>query len=367
MLEKITLENYKSFSKLELNELKRVNFIAGQNNIGKTSILESIFLFYDRGAPDVFFKLIALRGIPAFELTPSNLWIPYFNNLDISKVMRIEVNDSGHISEAIYKHIKSNTQSLSLDNYSAPNYSNLSWGNIQTSQNKNNLSDILSCSYKEKKPSTKSLGEAQFSIDGGQLNLNFNDFKNPNKRVTFVLSSSKGASQADAERIGKIDIEQGLDKIIGYLKVIDSSIKSLSIVMQGQQPIIYCDTGLQRKVPLSFMGEGVSKLLSIIAAILTTQSGIVCIDEIENGIHYSLFPDVMKIIVEAAKENNCQIFITTHSNDVLKGLHIASKENLSVEKNISFYRIDKKNNKIMPKHYTSSMLFSAIDRDWEVR
>ena len=50
MLEKITLENYKNFSKLELNELKRVNFIAGQNNIGKTSILESIFLFYDRGA-----------------------------------------------------------------------------------------------------------------------------------------------------------------------------------------------------------------------------------------------------------------------------------------------------------------------------
>jgi len=367
MLDNITLENYKNFKKLELNELKRVNFIAGQNNIGKTSVMESLFLFYDRGAPDVFFKLMALRGTPAFELTPNGLWVPYFNNLDTSKVMRIEVHESGHISEATYKHVKSNTQSLSIDNYSAPNYSNVGWGNIQTSKNNNNLSDSLICNYKDKKPSLKSLGEAQFSIDGGQLNLNLKDFKNTNKRVTFVLSSSKGAGQADAERIGRIDIDQGLDKIIQYLRVIDSSIKSLSIVLQGQQPIIYCDIGLQRKVPLSFMGEGVSKLLSIIAAILTTQSGIVCIDELENGIHYSLFPEVMKIIVEAAKENNCQIFITTHSNDVLKGLHIASKEEPSVSNNISFYRIDKKDNKIMPKHYTSSMLFSAIDREWEVR
>lgn len=364
MLEKITLENYKNFNKLELNELKRVNFIAGRNNIGKTSVLESIFLFYDRGAPDVFFKLMALRGIPAFELTPNNLWVPYFNNLDTSKLMRIEVDDSGHINEAIYRHVKSNVQSLSIENYNTPNYNNISWSNIQTSQNKNNLSDSLICSYKEGKKST---GESQYSIDGGQLNLNFKDFKSPNKRVTFVLSSSKGANQADSERIGKIDVERGLDKIVKYLKVIDSSIESLSVVLQGQQPVIYCDTGLQRKIPISFMGEGVSKLLSIIAAILTTQSGIVCIDEIENGIHYSLFPEVMKIIVEAAKENNCQIFITTHSNDALKGLFIASREEPSVANNISFYRIDKKNNQIKPKHYTSSMLFSAIDRDWEVR
>lgn len=364
MLERLKLENYKNFSNLELNELKRVNFIAGQNNIGKTSILESIFLFYDRGAPDVFIKLIALRGIPAVELMPNSLWVPYFNNLDTSKLMRIEVNDSGHINEAIYRHSKSNIQSLSIDNYSSPNYNNMGWNNIQTSQNKSNLSDSLICTYKEGK---KPAGEAQFSIDGGQLNLNFKNFNNPNKRVTFVQSSSKGANQADSERLGKIDIEQGLDKIVKYLKIIDASINSLSVVLQGQQPVIYCDAGLKRKIPISFMGEGVSKLLSIIAAILTSQSGIVCIDEIENGIHYSLFPDVMKIIVEAAKENNCQVFVTTHSNDVLKGLYIASKEDSSVEKNISFYRIDKKNDQIKPKHYTSSMLFSAIDRDWEVR
>ncbi len=65
MLQTLTLENYKGFTKISLENLKRVNIIAGQNNTGKTSILESIFLFYDRGAPDLFFKIMSLRGVLA--------------------------------------------------------------------------------------------------------------------------------------------------------------------------------------------------------------------------------------------------------------------------------------------------------------
>ena len=42
MLESLDIENFKRFKKLQIPELKRVNLIAGENNTGKTGILEAI-------------------------------------------------------------------------------------------------------------------------------------------------------------------------------------------------------------------------------------------------------------------------------------------------------------------------------------
>lgn len=49
------------------------------------------------------------------------------------------------------------------------------------------------------------------------------------------------------------------------------------------------------------MGERITRLLSILVAIASTPDGIVCVDEIENGIHYSLFPKVWEAIETMAK------------------------------------------------------------------
>ena len=42
MLKSISLTNFRGFASLELKDLQRVNLIVGQNNSGKTSLLEAI-------------------------------------------------------------------------------------------------------------------------------------------------------------------------------------------------------------------------------------------------------------------------------------------------------------------------------------
>lgn len=360
LINSLFLENYKNFTGLELNELSRVNVISGQNNTGKTSILESLFMFYDRGSPDLFLKLLALRGINTIELTPNHLWVHYFNSLDISKRIKIKINDSGHITTATYSHDKSMVQSTSIEQANK----NLQHNSIQTNTDINNYNDSFRSIFHLE---NKSTGETRFQIINNQLNLEFKNLEPSRKLVSYVPSSTRGMNNSDADKLGKIDIEQGLDNIVKYLKIIEPKLNSLSIIPQAQQFTVYGDIGLKRKIPLSLMGEGISKLLSILVSISTTPSGIVCIDEIENGIHYSLFPKLWNIITRISVDYNCQLFITTHSNDVLKGLYIADKESPTISNNVSFYRLDNKNNLIKPKHYTGSMLFSAIDREWEVR
>jgi hypothetical protein len=51
------------------------------------------------------------------------------------------------------------------------------------------------------------------------------------------------------------------------------------------------------------MGEGVTRLMSILLAIGFAQNGIVLIDEIENGLHYSVLEKVWGGIAEAARKN----------------------------------------------------------------
>jgi AAA15 family ATPase/GTPase len=47
MLERLTIENFRRFQKLEFTRLKRVNLIAGKNNTGKTAVLEALLMLLD--------------------------------------------------------------------------------------------------------------------------------------------------------------------------------------------------------------------------------------------------------------------------------------------------------------------------------
>jgi len=354
VIDSIYLDNYKNFKSLHLHGLKRLNIFSGQNNTGKTSILEALFMFYDRGNPDMLIKHLSLRGMNSFDLNSSSLWQPMFNNFDLSKEITIKIQDSGIEDKAVYSHENNfNTIITSNNNYTQQTPSQSS---------KNIQSESLHTKYFLR---SRFAGETNLFINGGQLSLKVNNLQKAHKEIIFVPSSTKGGGPSDAERLGKIDIEGDIDVISDSLKLIEPRLKGLSIVPQGQQPVIYGDIGLPRKIPISYMGEGISKLLSTLVTIASSKGGIVCLDEIENGIHYSLFPKIWEIINNMAKKYKCQLFVTTHSHDALKGL--SDFYSSTGENELSFTRLDWVKEKIVAKTYDHSMLFAAMDRNWEVR
>lgn len=354
MIDSIYIDNYKHFKSLELKGLKRINIFAGQNNTGKTSVLEALFMFYDRGSPDSIFKMMSLRGISSFDAVPNSLWRPMFKDFDLSKKIVIRVKDSGHDEKAVYSHRSEINTLISQKNSFEQQIQPQSSRNVQGQS-----------FHSEFSLNGKDNGKTDLSLNGGQLNLTINNLQTPKKQVIFVPSSTKGTGQIDAERLGKIDIDGDIGVISNALKMIEPRLKGLSIIPQGQQSIIYGDIGLSRKIPISYMGEGISKLLSTLVTIASSKDGIVCLDEIENGIHYSLFPKIWNVINELAKSYNCQLFITTHSHDALKGLY--DFYSLTKEDGLSYTRLDWVDGNIVPKIYDHSMLFAAMDRDWEVR
>ncbi len=113
------------------------------------------------------------------------------------------------------------------------------------------------------------------------------------------------------------------------------------------------------------MGDGMARLISIILIISTTKNGCIFIDEIENGIHYSVLPKIWSGIVAAAKKYNCQIFATTHSYECLEAAVKALDENLQDE--FRYIRLERHDEKLLSNTYSFAELSVSIDRKWEIR
>jgi len=72
-------------------------------------------------------------------------------------------------------------------------------------------------------------------------------------------------------------------------------------------------------MPIHTMGDGVRKLLHIVLIMLTKHRSILLLDEVENGLHYSLHTKFWEMISTLAKQEKCQIVATTHSYECING------------------------------------------------
>jgi AAA15 family ATPase/GTPase len=79
------------------------------------------------------------------------------------------------------------------------------------------------------------------------------------------------------------------------------------------------------------MGDGMNRMLNLILALVNAQNGMLLVDEVENGIHYSIQPDLWRLVFHTAQRLNVQVFATTHSLDCVHAFQQAAAENVDEE------------------------------------
>ena len=72
---------------------------------------------------------------------------------------------------------------------------------------------------------------------------------------------------------------------------------------------------------LSSFGDGLKSTIFIIGSLLSLRNEYFYIDEIENGIHYSLLDNLWEIILTISEEQNVQVFATTHSKECIESFN----------------------------------------------
>ena len=79
-------------------------------------------------------------------------------------------------------------------------------------------------------------------------------------------------------------------------------------------------------------------MLAMAISMTRAKDGILLVDEIDTGLHFSVMEDMWRLISETAKKFNVQVFATTHSQDCVQSLASICKP--SNEHNTTIQRIE---------------------------
>ena len=117
-----------------------------------------------------------------------------------------------------------------------------------------------------------------------------------------------------------------------------------------------------KRVPVGSMGYGVWRLLGIALALVRAEGGILLIDEIDTGLHYTVLVDVWRLVYDTAARLGVQVFATTHSRDCYEALAAVTQVG---RQDISLQRIER--GRALAVSFSESEIRQAAARGVEVR
>ncbi len=355
----LEIENFRCFRRLSLKNLKRINLFAGMNNVGKTALLEAIFLHIGPNNPELTLRVNAFRGIEHIGLDAEQAWGWLFYGKDLSAPIKLASIDADGIERR-----------LQIAVHQEPNVS------LTSTKESNKEEGIIKASL----PVSTRLGYVSLILDysdsmgrreisKGLLIPNGLRFERSELNIPLIpgifLSTRFWTAREDAERFSRLT-ELGLEaQILPTLRLLEPRLRHLALLFTGGMPIIHGDIGMSRLVPINMMGEGVTRLLSLLLTVFTTEGGCVLVDEIENGLHYSVMQAVWKALMDAARRTNIQIFATTHSRECILAAHAGFTE--SGDNDFTLQRLERLNEDIVATGYDQEMLATANEFALEVR
>lgn len=313
-LQWINIVDFKCFHNFEAKGFQRVNLISGKNNVGKTAFMEACY--------------INTRAINIKSFIGALFAIKYMReNMNIL-VDKMKVDAKTFIEPSNGLDLISNTNQLSF--------------RIQE-QNGIKLYDFV-FNNQHINVNTNAFSYASESID----NIEFID--------SFGLSNGNIISNYSA--IQRKDEEHFLNMI---LKEFDNSIEAFKVFDSLPQ----CKIN-DKWLEITELGDGVRHIISMVTALFQSENGYLFIDEIENGIHYTHLDRVWEVILKVSKEQNVQIFATTHSKECIESYARVAKK--LENKEIAFIELGKnKNNEIKAITMDYDRLQSELENTNEVR
>ncbi|MCT4648436.1 MAG: AAA family ATPase [Carboxylicivirga sp.] len=326
MITAFRIYNYKGFDKIIIPRLSKINLIGGDNNIGKTSLLEGIFSFHDVLSPDILFRQYAWRGINSLTINNQKLeeiWAPHFHKYDIHKTIKLwaSFKEEHKVFDEFVE--------FSIDTNYANEDLNLDLSKMATNAGTSAKTLGTSLHLKKRKNDSVILDlNLYLSSEGINRKVNTNKYTNLNNLRRSQFSSIRTVNtKQEAVMYGELLKEGSETTVLKYLNKFEPRLESITPVpVSENETLLYGNVGFGKRIPLNLLGDGISRLLSFILYVISNQGGVVLIDEIENGFHYTKHKLVWEILYELTKDMNVQIIANTHSKEMVEAFVSVGKK-----------------------------------------
>jgi AAA15 family ATPase/GTPase len=382
MFRSIKIDNFRGFKHFELQQLGRINLLVGLNNSGKTSILEAVQLLCSRTNLEPLAEIMLNRG-------------ECFQSDDRLRVNRRDTHID--ICHLFFGHeIKPETKfSISSINDIA---NEELVGSIEAHPIKNsNPSEDYSEQINLFEPDLEGMNPLHFnikwngsnvryrlSVDGGIplfssrrlmpiiTHTSLKDLEMEELKTQFISSSSLNINKS-AELFDQIVLTPNEKLVEEALQIIAPEIERIALVRSENTRLSTSNRGgfiirlrnSDQRIPIGSMGDGVWRILALALAIVCAKGGVLLVDEIDTGLHFSTMSKMWRLIWETARKLDVQVFATTHNSDCWTSLAMIAEEAENTEDEISIQRIERDKEKAVA--FSKQEIVIAAERGIEVR
>jgi len=356
-IDQIEIKHFKCFKNFKAQNFKRVNLIGGKNNVGKTAFMEACFLSRAKDTQDLYQKLLELQ---THRNVINNLLLTSDRQYDLQQLIM------GNVSLSIYRKASSDRDIVDFneEDHSGIVLEEYLCGKVKINKDKQHgefhiytrhttFESVIHGQQKKGKPEKYSYSELVKILD---ISLE-------NTKYHYSLNFISPYSNSDKELIdivGQFKLENKYDAINDYLKNV-FHVSAIDIIKN--KPMLKSGG---KYTDLSSFGQGIKTFINIIGSILLLENDVIFIDEIENGIHYTHFDALWKIILTLSKQQNVQVFATTHSIECIESYARVAKG--LADEDISYIKMTcLKNGTIMAGVNDNDMLHYMLEDGHEVR
>ncbi|PZN85104.1 MAG: hypothetical protein DM484_01805 [Candidatus Methylumidiphilus alinenensis] len=353
-LDSFVIKNFRCFEHLTIEKLGRVNLIVGKNSVGKTALLEALWLLGSEGDWSIIQKILYDRSeLVRYKSADSRddfradsletqeqieaVRSFFFGRPPVNSERTIFYSGtnptSGKFSDdAFVFNLIAKQHNISLairygsDHDLYMHRSNIIIDSLIDAIQNNQTNTLVKEHIFEPMiiPSLPKKELFEYAVIGRSKDY---------KTVFIPLSGLTWKSTCTYwDDLALTDRE---DAIISCLQVIEPSIKRFTFKGENMDNRVrYSVVKTERfrdPVPLANLGEGIQRVFAMALAMSTASNGYLLIDEFETGLHHSVQADVWRAVFKLANEWNVQVFATTHSWDCVEAFQEASAENKDEE------------------------------------
>lgn len=348
MFDNIKIEGFRGIRKTEISDFGRINLFFGKNNCGKSSILEALFLLTGPSNPALPLFLNQLRGISAH--TPHTMALEFHIPNPRNRIfIKSEGKEPRELTIALIKRENGNV-----------NFKDVAPGESSATTVSYGFSTTFRCNSCENEYHSEILIDPEDNSKGEQTIA-----PGYQETITARLVTPRSSLMIDATNYGEIIQNKEEEKIFELMRIIEPRLIDIQLV--GSEFLV--NLGGETRLPISVMGDGFLKIFSLILNLHYSRNGILIVDELDNGVHYSVMPLLWKAINEACKSLNVQLFASTHSLDLIKGLAgMLNTDDTSNNRDIAAYKLVRRgDDEIAAVRYTLEQLAYSVKQEIEMR
>lgn len=318
----IYIRKYKKFTDTYIGSFKAVNIFAGLNNSGKSSILEALYIVTKLSDPKSHIKINNFRN----------------------------KNYASHTKEITSSHYNSIIDSFDIEAI-FEDEKILTKGQKKQQSDLSNIYDYIGTFFSE-----TLIGEDRYNFSADFTRKGMSITSNTNNILCNSIFSSPSSIDEEAlfrSAYSKAVRNGAKKEVVDFIKLnIDPDIIDIEL-LSNDNTFFVSHKDREKCLDLSLYGDGLQKVFFLAIKISACESGVILLDEIENGIHKNLLAEFTALIEILASRYRVQVFITSHSKECIDSF----VTNRFKGKEISAYTIDG-NGKI--KHFSEEDLENLI-------